>query len=456
MASFDYPPLTPDPDPAPLSPSIPLNPPMVGEASPFEHVDGQNRDLILESIRAWIRTSLLRWTTAWQNYLVYWLGLVSTWLNEFVSEADSYITEHAISGYSWRTTTTDLAPVVGNTTTVELIVDTVLRPVAVNDLVSDDSAQVRYGIVTALVDPTHAVVETLGELRGFAGHGWWTTTTPINSTGTTTVELTADSTRAPQVNDFVSDETSALRFGQINAILTDTLVDVVPIGVLRGLAGFGWWSTVTPIAHSGSTDVVLGTSPDRTPQLRDLVVDETDSGAYGEITVVTDPEHVTVVYIGVLQGPIGPIGDTGPTGDTGPVGPVGPIGPPGIADAGSFDYTTPSLASGVADQSQMVGEPDMVGAFSVSTDFPAWVRVYASEAYMLADATRGITIPLDIAADHGCYLDFVSYALELSKTLTPGIQFTDLGSGVWISITNTDPVDPQSISVHFDYRIFRE
>src|ERR1700744_5111260 len=109
MAKFTYPPLTPDPDPAPLSPRIPLNPPMVGEASPFEHVDAQNRDLILESIRAWVNRVLLVWTKAWQDYLVYCLALVSSWLNEFVVGADAYIPEHAIAGYSWRTTTTPIA-----------------------------------------------------------------------------------------------------------------------------------------------------------------------------------------------------------------------------------------------------------------------------------------------------------------------------------------------------------
>lgn len=431
MVSFDYPPLTPDPDPAPLSPTIPLNPPMVGEASPFIHVDGENRDLILESIRAWIRHNLLTWTTAWQAYLVYWLALVSAWLNEFVTEADAYITAHSISGYSWRTTTTTIAPT-GTTDVVIVVLDEDHRPLAVGDLVSDQTADKRYGIITALIDTTHAIVTPLGILSGLPGHGWWTTATPISSTGTTDVSLGADASRSPQVGDFVSDESSALRFGQITAIVDSTHVTVTPLGVLRGLAGFGWWTTATAIAHSGTTAVILGTGPDRLPQINDLVVDNTTSGAYGEITAVTDATHVTVAYIGTLQGPAG------------------------IADLGSFDFTTGSLSAGAAYQGAMADQPAMVGAFTVSTDLPAWVRVYASESYLLADDARAITTPLNIADDHGCYLDFVATSPELSKTLTPGVQITDLGVGVWLSITNTDPTDAQTVSIHFDYRTFRE
>ena len=98
----------------------------------------------------------------------------------------------------------------------------------------------------------------------------------------------------------------------------------------------------------------------------------------------------------------------------------------------------------------------MVGAFVLDTDWPCWVRVYASEAYLLADVSRLPETPLNIADDHGCYLDFVSIPSELSKTLTPGIMFTDIGAGVWLSIVNLDINDPAAVAVHFDYRIFRE
>lgn len=75
---------------------------------------------------------------------------------------------------------------------------------------------------------------------------------------------------------------------------------------------------------------------------------------------------------------------------------------------------------------------------------------------MLADAGRSPLTPLAISEDHGCYLDFLSTPDELVKTLTPGVQITDLGDGVWISIRNMDVNNPQSIEVKFDYRIFRQ
>src|SRR6185312_1977435 len=205
MGDFTYPPLTPDPDPAPLSPTIPLNPPMVGEASPFIHVDGQNRDLILESIRAWIRTSLLEWTKDWQAYLVYWLALTADWLNTWATEADDYITAHAISGLSWRTTVTPIAN--SGTTNVVLVVDTDHRPIVLGDLVSDQTSEVRYGIVTALIDATHATVTYIGQLQGpqgiqgEPGYSWRTTATPIADTGTTDVVLVPDSDHPISLND---------------------------------------------------------------------------------------------------------------------------------------------------------------------------------------------------------------------------------------------------------------
>jgi hypothetical protein len=430
MSEFTYPPIDPEPDPAPLSPTIPLNPPMVGDASPFDHVDGENRDLILESIRSWVRHQLRAWTTAWQSYLVYWLALVEAWLNGWATAANAYITEHAVAGYSWRTTATAIAPT-GSTNVTITDIDA-NRPIVVGDLVSDQSLSIVYGIVTAVIDATHATVQALGILRGLAGHGWWTTATAISATGTTVVAIAADAARVPQVDDFVSDESSSLRYGQITAVGSPTSVTVAPLGVLRGLAGFGWWTTETPIAHSGTTAVVLASGPDRAPEVNDLVVDGTDQSAYGEITIVTDSTHVTVAYIGTLQGP------------------------PGIADLGAFDFATPSLAAGAAYQGEMVGQPAMVGAFTVSAGSRSWVRVYASQSYMIADEGRDILTPLNISADHGCYLDFVAIPDELSKALTPGVQITDLGSGVWLSVTNTDVADPAAIAVHFDYRIFRE
>ncbi len=411
--------------PGPFDPpslTVPLPPPEVGEGSPWAPADAENRDRILDWWRAW-----------WRRVFFPWLARFLQYLNDWLQAAEDYIIAHAISGYSWRTTTTVLDTTVGHATNATFTgVDQTFRPLVVGDLVADQTAAKTYGEITAVIDPTHATVVTLGNLSGLNGHGWWTTTTPISATGTTDVVLPVESDRSPQVGDFVTDQSSALRYGEVTVVIDATHVTVEPLGVLRGLAGFGWWTTTTPITHSGTTNVVLASGPDRLPQVNDLVVDETEEAAYGEVTVVTDATHVTVAYIGTLQGPAG------------------------VADLGAFDFTTPPLASEGVYQGQMAGEPQMVGAFTVSGDHPCWIRVYASQAYMLADAERSILTPLNIAADHGCYLDFVGVPDELSKTLTPGVQITDLGLGVWLSVTNTDLADTLPIAVHLDYRVFRE
>lgn len=292
-----------------------------------------------------------------------------------------------------------------------------------------------------IIDYLNTWIEAADEyitLHAVNGHSWWKTTTPIDDTNPTTVELPYDQYRPILVGDLVSDTSDDIRYGQVTALVDDTHAIVTPLGTLRGLtgfAGFGWWTTATPIATTGTTDVVLAIG-DRDPQVGDLVLDSTAQVAYGMITAVTDPEHVTVTHTGTLQGP------------------------PGIADVGAYDLTTASLAPygdpGDTHEGVMVGQPNMVGAYVITTTSRCWVRVYASEAYMLADATRDILTPLTISDDHGCYLDYVAIPGALDKTLTPGIQFTDVGGGLWISVKNTNVTTPTAIGIHFDYRIFRE
>lgn len=349
---------TPPAFPGPIDPpqlTVPEPPPEVGLGSPWAPADGENRDRILDWWRSW-----------WRRVFFPWLAAFLAWLNAWLEAAEDYIKRHAISGYSWRTTATALNPT-GLTTVTLTGVDQEYRPVVVGDLVSDQTSFERYGIVRSVVDETHASVETLGQLHGLPGYGWWITTTTIGASGTTTVELP--------------------------------------------------------------------TAADRVPQLHDLVLDTTALTRYGVITSIVDATHAVVTPLGILRGP---------------------QGPPGVAELGHFDVTTPSIPAAGVYQGEMAAQPQMVGAFTVSTDKPAWVRVYASEAYMLADADRGITIPLNIALDHGCYLDFVAVPSELYKALTPGVQLTDLGDGLWLSVVNTDPDDAQAVAVHFDYRTFRE
>lgn len=242
MADFDPvpPPLDLPAVPALLSPRVPLNPPMVGEATPFEHVDAENRDLILESIRTWVWRNLLPWTTSWQDQLTAWEGDAETQLNAWMGLADAYITEHAVSGLSFRTTTTPIAP--AGTTTVVLVVDQDLRPIVVGDLVLDEAPDGNYGIVTSIADPTHAVVTYVGSLLG------------------------------PN--------------------------------------GLSFRTTASAIAGAGTSDVVLGIVVGWPPLVGDLVVNQT-SGNFGQVTIVIDTTHATVVYVGSLLGPVGPQGNPG-------------------------------------------------------------------------------------------------------------------------------------------------
>jgi hypothetical protein len=448
------PPIEPDAPTPPPELNVPLPPPEVGFGSPWAPADAENRDRILDWWRAWWRRVFFPWIAAWIAYWAAQWARIIAYLNEWLGYAGEYIEDHAVNGHSWWKTETTINR--GGETVVEIVPADEFRPLLVGDLVSDTSIDVAFGQITLVIDATHAIVEYIGDLRGLTGLSWWTTETPINASGTTDVILPSYPGRHPQIGDLVSDNSSSLRFGQVIAVTDDTHVTVTPLGVLRGLAGFGWYTTDDDIAHTGTTDVVLLSGPPRPPQLNDLVVDNSASSAFGEIVAIADDTHVTVAFVNTLQGPQGIQGIQGIQGEVGPIGPEGPQGPDGIASLGVFDVSTGVLAPEGVYQAEMAGQPNMVGSFVIVTDYPAWVRVYASEAYMLADAARDILTPLNIADDHGCYLDFVSISAELSKTLTPGIMFTDIGDGLWLSVQNTDPDDPLDISVHFDYRIFRE
>lgn len=265
------------------------------------------------------------------------------------------------------------------------------------------------------------------------GHSWWKTDTPINTTGTTVVTITpAEEFRPLLVGDLVSDTTRDVSYGRVVAVIDDTHAEVTYIGSLIGRPGYGWWPTLTSIAHGGTTIVALTPNPAREFQVGDFVVDNSETSSYGHIIALVDATHAEVLYIGDLQGP------------------------PGIAESGSYQYTTPELTPGDVAQVRMDPQPNMVGAFRLTTTARSWVRVYASQAYMIADEDRPITTPLNIADDHGCYLDFVGIPDELDKTLTPGIMFTDIGDGLWLSITNTNVIDSVEITIEFTYRVFKE
>jgi hypothetical protein len=405
----------------PPSLTVPLPPPEVGEGSPWAPIDAENRDRILDWWRAW-----------WRRVFFPWLASFIAALNTWLEAAEAYIIAHAISGYSWRVTATALDPIIGHTTAAVFVVDQAFRPLVIGDLVMDEGEANTYGEITAVIDPTHATVTTLGTLKGLTGHGWWVTATPISASGTTDVVLTAEADRLPQVNDLVSDESSVLRYGIVTVVIDPTHVTVSPLGVLRGLPGFGWWATTTPITHSGTTDVVLSAGPDRLPQINDLVVDDTTSSAYGEITAVADPTHVTVAYVNTLQGPPGDttgtvvsvVAGTGITVDnTDPENPVV-----------SADLTT-AVESVVAGSHVTVDSTDPLNPVVAA---PGSTVYNAPDTLVLRDSD-GYTNVKDPVAGHQAASK--SYVDSNFEPVGGGVQSVDTTSA-FLHVDNTDPHNP--------------
>lgn len=102
MANFPV----PTNQPAPVSPLVPLNSPMVGFASPFGHADGQNRDLILEAIRTWASVNLVTWSAAWQAFFLQWISDVGNYVS---ANANLVPTDVALAGFIANASATQLA-----------------------------------------------------------------------------------------------------------------------------------------------------------------------------------------------------------------------------------------------------------------------------------------------------------------------------------------------------------
>lgn len=302
MAEFnpEPPPLDLPAVPALLSPLVPLNPPMVGTASPFYVVDGENRDLVLDSIRTWIRTVLLAWTKSWEDQLTEWESDVATQLDEWLTEAAAYITDHAVAGLSFRTTAT---PVAGaGTTNVVLVVDTDLRPITIGDLVLGSDAAGNYGIVTALIDDTHATVTYVGSLRGPQGIPGLsirnTNTVIAGGGGTTDVVIAVTPNRPPAITDLVVDTTTDSNWGIITAIADATHVTVAQIGSFKGATGADGPPGADGTDGTNGTDGIMSS----VVAGANVVVDSTDPAnpivsAVGAWTF-TDPDTMNTTYTG--------------------------------------------------------------------------------------------------------------------------------------------------------------
>lgn len=346
-------PFEPDPTPAPLSPNVPLNPPMIGEATPFDRVDAQNRDIILEAIRAWARGPLREWTTKWQYALVKFILDVTAWLNRVIKGMWEYIDAHTIK--SLKAFATTLNPGQPATAT---ITGTINDP------------EFRFGIP-----------------KGDPGRSWWLTNTRFGpNPGSQVTVLGANSSKPAAVGDYVmfiapdaeEDDPDNGRFGIVTSIVTaPSVVRLTPTGSLRGPAGF---------AEPGTVEVVTG--------------------------VLEAPEF------------------DGETDENNP---------------GSF-YSGPLLT------------PEMAGVYDLTVSGPAWVRVYVSEEYALADINRLEPEPIDIKKNFGIYLDYLASAEDVSsyyKVLSPGVQYTKVDDKpLWVVIRNLADA-PASITLTQNFLTFR-
>jgi hypothetical protein len=108
-------------------------------------------------------------------------------------------------------------------------------------------------------------------------------------------------------------------------------------------------------------------------------------------------------------------GNTGMTGPTGAVGPAGGYtgytGATGIQGAtGSYarqviNFSSNSIGVGILD-TQNITLSKLGSLLSVTTDYPAWIRIYGTSSSRSADFTRLITS--DPVASAGVYLDILT------------------------------------------------
>jgi len=168
MATF--PPPTPfDPAAPPTEPTLvtPEVPPEVGFGSPWAPANGENRDRILDWWRAWWVNVFFPWVTAFGTWWGDQWTALATYLNLWVADVDTYITNNAVNGHSWWSTDTVMA--LTDTTDVTITTATTNRPLLVGDLVSDTSAVSSYGEITAVLTDTTATITYLGSLQGVPG-----------------------------------------------------------------------------------------------------------------------------------------------------------------------------------------------------------------------------------------------------------------------------------------------
>lgn len=112
-------------------------------------------------------------------------------------------------------------------------------------------------------------------------------------------------------------------------------------------------------------------------------------------------------------------------------------------------FTTPILDGGQIHIDDLPLHPS-VRVFKVSTNHPARVRIYATEAQRDADLLRSIGV--EPAGNHGRLFELVTSLAILSYNLTPVVDLSSVDeTGIfWISVTNLEDAD-QAIQITFNY-----
>lgn len=133
------------------------------------------------------------------------------------------------------------------------------------------------------------------------------------------------------------------------------------------------------------------------------------------------------------------------------------IGVDGSADTSSLDYkskhgsfiratvqaTTDSIAANASDAAKTLAVGKGCTAIKIATDYPAWVRIYASAADQTADSARMITV--DPTAGTGVLLEALTAAgAGLGVDLAPAAMLYSLesspGTTLLMTVMNKDSV----------------
>jgi hypothetical protein len=213
----------------------------------------------------------------------------------------------------------------------------------------------------------------------------------------------------------------------------------------------------------------------------------TDNNVVRRIPYQTLKNEITV---GFPTGPAGPTGATGAQGATGPAGAsiIGPTGPqgapgptgpagtasngipvggltgqalvklstvnydvswetisggggPGLTARSTFNGTTPAIAANSTSSINVTGYKGYVLS-KVTTNYPAWVRIYSDATSRTNDSTRSqYNDPLPGA---GIIAEVITTSGNLTQLITPGVvgfnNDSPVTTDVYLTVTNNDTI----------------